>query len=121
MPIVKKRINIGAGLTSEQVLQGTTYEYVSGNSNIIVAAADASSTYAGDITMRFNINNTEFANDAVVSEKVSGEAFGYRGGYVLNDTVTGPDIRYRPIIAFTNNDTAARDVEVVVFISTQPA
>jgi len=40
---------------------------------------------------------------------------------VLNDTVTGPDVRYRPIITFTNNDSGARDVEVVVFISTQPA
>lgn len=121
MPIVKKRVSVGAGLTSTQILQGTTYEYVTGNTQIIVAAADASSTYAGDITMRFNINNTEFANDAVVSEKVTGEAFGYRGNYVLNDTVTGPDVRYRPIITFTNNDSGSRDVEVVVFISTQPA
>jgi hypothetical protein len=120
MPIVKKRVNIAAGATSEQILQGTTYEYVTGGTQLIVAAADASSTYAGDITMRFNINNTEFANDAIVSEKVSGEAFGYRGGYVLNDTVTGPDVRYRPILTFTNNDTGARDVEVAVFISTQP-
>lgn len=121
MPVVKKRVSIGAGLTSEQILQGTTFEYVTGNTQLIVAAADASSTYAGDITMRFNINNTEFANNAVVSEKVTGEAFGYRGGYVLNDTVTGPDIRYRPIITFTNNDTGSRDVEVAIFISTQPA
>ena len=82
MPVVKKRVSIGAGLTSEQILQGTTYEYVTGGTQLIVAAADASSTYAGDITMRFNINNTEFANNAVVSEKVTGEAFGYRGGYV---------------------------------------
>ena len=76
MPVVKKRVNIAAGATSEQILQ-TTYEYVTGGTQLIVAAADASSTYAGDITMRFNINNTEFANDAVVSEKVSGEAFGF--------------------------------------------
>ena len=121
MPVVKKRIAIGAGLTSEQVLQGTTYEYVTGGTQLVVAAADASSTYAGDITMRFNINNTEFANNAVVSEKVTGEAFGYRGGYVLNDTVTGPDVRYRPIVTFTNNDTGSRDVEVAIFISTQPS
>ena len=28
MPLVKKRLTIAAGATSEQVLQGTTYEYV---------------------------------------------------------------------------------------------
>jgi len=120
MPIVKKRISVGAGSTSTQVLQGTTYEYVTGGTQLIVAAADASSSYAGEVTMRFNINNTEFANDAVVSEKVSGEAFGFRGGYVLNDTVTGPDVRYRPIVTFTNSGSSSRDVEVAIFISTQP-
>ena len=28
MPLVKKKISIAAGATSEQVLAGTTYEYV---------------------------------------------------------------------------------------------
>ena len=28
MPLVKKRVTVTAGNTSEQILQGTTYEYV---------------------------------------------------------------------------------------------
>ena len=31
MPLVKKRLTIAAGATSDQVLSGTTYEYVNPN------------------------------------------------------------------------------------------
>ena len=76
MPLVKKRLTINAGATSDQVLAGTTYEYISNNTNVIVAAQDASSTYEGKTNLNFNVNNSEFARDALVSEKVTGEAFG---------------------------------------------
>ena len=39
MPLVKKRIFLAAGATSDQVLSGTTYEYVDPNTVIRVAAA----------------------------------------------------------------------------------
>ena len=39
MPLVKKRIFLAAGATSDQVLAGTTYEYVDPNTVIRVAAA----------------------------------------------------------------------------------
>ena len=45
MPLVKKRIFLAAGATSDQVLAGTTYEYVDPNTVIRVAAAvDTAST-----------------------------------------------------------------------------
>ena len=47
MPLVKKRIFLAAGATSDQVLAGTTYEYVDPNTIIRVAAAvDTASTSA---------------------------------------------------------------------------
>ena len=116
MPLVKKRLTIAAGATSEQVLQGTTYEYVDPGTQLIVAAADNSSTYSGDITMNFTVNNAEFAKDANVSEGVSGEAFGWRGGYVMNDMITTGQVRNRPVITFTNNDSASATIDVAVFI-----
>lgn len=116
MPLVKKRLTIAAGATSEQVLQGTTYEYVDPGTQLIVAAADASGTYSGDVTMNFTVNNAEFAKDATVSESVSGEAFGWRGGYVMNDMITTGQVRNRPVITFTNNDSASATIDVAVFI-----
>jgi len=46
MPLVKKRFTLANGATSEQVLQGTTYEYVDPGTRLVVAAAvdDAGTT-----------------------------------------------------------------------------
>jgi hypothetical protein len=116
MPLVKKRLTIAAGATSDQVLQGTTYEYVDPGTQLVVAAQDATSTYSGQVTMNFTVNNAEFAKDAVVSEDVSGEAFGWRGGYVLNDMITTGSVRNRPVVTFTNGSGATATIDVAIFI-----
>ncbi len=116
MPLVKKRLTIAAGATSDQVLQGTTYEYVDPGTQLVVAAGDASGTYSGQVTMNFVVNNAEFSKDAVVSEEVTGEAFGWRGGYVMNDMVTTGQVRNRPAITFTNSSAASATIDVAVFI-----
>ena len=117
MPLVKKNLTIAAGATSEQILAGTTYEYVDPNTRIVLAAAESTGTYSANVVSNFTVNNTEFAKDAAVSEKVTGEAFGWNNtGYVLNDMVTTGQIRNRPIITFTNNDASSVTVEVAVFI-----
>lgn len=116
MPLVKKRLTIAAGATSEQVLQGTTYEYVDPGTQLVVAASDATGTYSGQVAMNFTVNNAEFAKDAIVSESVTGEAFGWRGGYVLNDMITTGAQRNRPVITFTNDSAASATIDVAVFI-----
>jgi len=116
MPLVKKRLTIAAGATSDQVLQGTTYEYVDPGTQLVVAAADNSATYSGAVTMNFTVNNAEFAKDAIVSEGVSGEAFGWRGGYVMNDMVTTGQVRNRPVVTFTNGSGASATIDVAIFI-----
>ena len=116
MPLVKKRLTIAAGATSDQVLQGTTYEYVDPGTQLIVAAADATGTYSGEVVMNFTVNNAEFAKDAAVSESVTGEAFGWPGGYLLNDMITTGQVRNRPVITFTNNDSNSATIDVAVFI-----
>ena len=120
MPLVKKRLTINAGATSDQVLAGTTYEYISNNTNVIVAAQDASSTYEGKTNLNFNVNNSEFARDALVSEKVTGEAFGWNNtGYVMNNMTTTGAVRNRPIITFTNTGSNTSTIDVAVFIGSQ--
>lgn len=117
MPLVKKNLTIAAGATSEQILQGSTYEYVDPGTRLVVAAAESTGTYSGNVTMNFTVNNAEFAKDAALSEKVTGEAFGWNNtGYVMNDMITTGQVRNRPVITFTNNDASSVDVEVAVFI-----
>ena len=66
MPLVKKRLTIAAGATSDQVLQGTTYEYVDPGTQLVVAAGDATGTYSGQVTMDFTVNNAS----AIVTGKL---------------------------------------------------
>ena len=82
MPLVKKKLSIAAGATSDQVLAGTTYEYVDPGTRIVVASAvDTAGTATADTTMDFTVNNAEFAKNASVSALVTGEPFGWNGNY----------------------------------------
>ena len=117
MPLVKKKLSVAAGATSDQVLSGTTYEYVDPGTRIVVAAAvDTAGTASADTTMDFTVNNAEFAKNASVSTLVTGEPFGWNGNYVMNDMVTTGQVRNRPIITFTNGTAATRTIDVAVFI-----
>tara|TARA_R110002074_G_scaffold392088_1_gene577351 strand:- start:165 stop:530 length:366 start_codon:yes stop_codon:yes gene_type:complete len=117
MPLVKKKLSVAAGATSEQVLAGTTYEYVDAGTQIIVSAAtDTAGTATADTTMNFTVNNAEFSRNASVSALVTGEPFGWRGNYVMNDMVTTGAVRNRPIITFTNGTAGTRSIDVCVFI-----
>jgi len=119
MPLVKKRLFLAAGATSDQVLASTTYEYVDPNTVIRVAAAvDTAGTSAGDTTMDFTVNNAEFSRNASVSKLVDGEPFGAseNSSYTMNNMVTTGAIRNRPIITFTNGTAATRTIDVAVFI-----
>jgi len=118
MPLVKKKIAVTAGSTSEQILAGTTYEYVDPGTRIVVAAAvDTAGTATADTTMDFTVNNAEFAKGASVSTIVTGQPFGWNNtGYVLNDMVTTGQVRNRPVITFKNGTAATRTIDVAVFI-----
>jgi len=118
MPLVKKKLSVAAGATSDQVLSGTTYEYVDPGTRIVVAAAvDTAGTATADTTMDFTVNNAEFAKNASVSTLVTGQPFGWNNtGYVMNDMVTTGQVRNRPIITFTNGTAATRTIDVAVFI-----
>jgi hypothetical protein len=118
MPLVKKRFTLANGATSDQILQGTTYEYVDPGTRLVVAAAvdDAGTTTGTETVMNFSVNNAEFANNASVSALVTGEPFGWNGNYVMNDMVTTGQVRNRPVITFTNTSGATRTVDVAVFI-----
>lgn len=118
MPLVKKKISIAAGATSDQVLTGTTYEYVDPGTRIVVASAVSAAGAAGaDTTMDFTVNNAEFSKNASVSTLVTGQPFGWNNtGYVMNDMVTTGQVRNRPVITFTNGTASTVTVDVAIFI-----
>lgn len=124
MPLVKKEISLAAGATSDQILAGTTYEYVGPNTRLVVAAACNPGAFgaaigdlsAANVVMNFNVNNAEFARDAAVTPMVTGEAFGWKGNYVMNDMITTAQDRNRPIITFTNTSGNPVTLVVAVFI-----
>ena len=119
MPLVKGAVSLAASATSDAILTGTTYEYLPQSASIRVAAAtDAAAAADGSsVVMNFTMNNTELTKNGAVSTVVTGEPFGANGSYVLNDTRTPPDsVRNRPIITFTNNSAATREIDVAVFI-----
>ena len=118
MPLVKKKVSVAAGATSDQILAGTTYEYVDPGTRIVVAAAvDTAGAAGADTTMDFTVNNAEFAKDASVSTLVTGEAFGWSNtGYVMNDMVTTGQVRNRPVITFTNGTASTVEISVAIFI-----
>lgn len=118
MPLVKKKVSVTAGSTSEQILAGTTYEYVDPGTRIVVAAAvDTAGSATADTTMDFTVNNAEFSKDASVSTLVTGQPFGWNNtGYVLNDMVTTGQVRNRPVITFKNGTAGTRTIDVAIFI-----
>jgi len=118
MPLVKKRFTLANGATSDQILAGTTYEYVDPGTRLVVAAAvDTAGTTTGtDTTMDFTVNNAEFAKNTSVSALVTGEPFGWNGNYVMNDMITTGQVRNRPVVTFTNTSGATRTIDVAVFI-----
>jgi hypothetical protein len=118
MPIVKKKVSIAAGASSDQILAGTTYEYVDQGTRIVAAAATTPAGAAGaDVTMDFTVNNAEFAKDASVSTLVTGQPFGWNNtGYVMSDMVTTGAVRNRPVITFKNGTAGTVEVDVAIFI-----
>ena len=118
MPLVKKRLSVAAGATSDQILAGTTYEYVDPGTRIVVAAAvDTAGTPTADTTMDFTVNNAEFSKNSSVSTLVTGQPFGWNNtGYVMNDMVCTGQVRNRPVITFTNGTAATRTIDVAIFI-----
>jgi hypothetical protein len=118
MPLVKKKVSVAAGATSDQILAGTTYEYVDPGTRIVVAAAvDTAGTPTADTTMDFTVNNAEFSKNSSVSTLVTGQPFGWNNtGYVMNDMVCTGQVRNRPVITFTNGTAATRTIDVAIFI-----
>ena len=85
----------------------------------VVGANDG--VQGSNLNYRFTINNTEFADDAVVPALVTGEPFtGVDGGaYLLNNVIATGQARNRPLLIFRNQTSGTLVVKFFIFISQQ--
>ena len=123
MPVLANNISLAAGASSTNIFDNTNYQFVNEGTEIrvslaVVGANDAAQ--GANVNYRFTINNTEFADDAIVPTLVDGEPFtdgatSYRTNVVF---ATG-QARNRPLLVIRNQTAGTLTVKFFVFISQQ--
>ena len=123
MPVIANNISLTAGSSSSNVFDNTNYQFVNEGTEIRVSAAvvGANDGVSGsNVNYRFTINNTEFADDAIVPTLVTGEPFTDGAtSYRTNSVIATGQARNRPLLVFRNQTSGTLVVKFYVFISQQ--
>lgn len=123
MPVIAQNLSIAAGATSANVFDNTNYQFVNEGTEIRVSAAMVGANDAAqgsNVNYRFTINNTEFADDAIVPTLVTGEPFtDGAASYRTNSVIATGQSRNRPLLTFRNQTGGTVVVKFYVFISQQ--
>lgn len=123
MPVIAQNLSIAAGATSANVFDNTNYQFVNEGTEIRVSAAVVGANDAAqgsNVNYRFTINNTEFADDAIVPTLVTGEPFtDGAASYRTNSVIATGQSRNRPLLTFRNQTGGTVTVKFYVFISQQ--
>jgi len=122
MPVIANNLSLTAGTTSVNVFDNTNYQFVNELTDLRVNLATTGANDAvqgSNINYRFTINNTEFADDAIVPALVTGQPFGDNGAYRTNAVTAIGQSRNRPLLTVTNNTGGTVVVKYYIFISQQ--
>ena len=123
MPVIANNVSLTAGSSSVNIFDNTNYQFVNEGTEIRVNAAvvGANDGVAGsNVNYRFTINNTEFADDAIVPALVTGQPFTDGAtSYRTNAVVATGQSRNRPLLVFRNQTAGTLVVKFFVFISQQ--
>jgi len=124
MPVLANNLSLTAGNQSVNVFDNTNYQFINEGTELRVYAAVVGANdgiQGANVNYRFTINNTEFADDAVVPALVTGQPFtGVAGGaYLLNAVVATGQARNRPLVTFRNQTAGTLVVKYFIFISQQ--
>ena len=122
MPVIANNLSLTAGTTSVNVFDNTNYQFVNELTVLRISLATTAANDAVDgsnVNYRFTINNTEFADNAIVPTLVSGQPFGDNGAYRTNAVTATGQSRNRPLLTVTNNTSGTVVVKFFVFISQQ--
>jgi hypothetical protein len=124
MPVIAQNLSLTAGSSSVNVFDNTNYQFVNEGTALRVYAATVGANdgiQGANVNYRFTINNTEFADDAIVPALVTGQPFtGVDGGtYQLNSVIATGQARNRPLVVFRNQTSGTLVVKFFIFISQQ--
>lgn len=124
MPVLANNVSLTAGSSSTNLFDNTNYQFINEGTSLriygaVVGANDGVS--GSNVNYRFTINNTEFADNAVVPALVTGQPFtGVDGGpYLLNNVIATGQARNRPLLVFKNETSGTLVVKFFIFISQQ--
>lgn len=124
MPVIAQNLSLTAGASSANVFDNTNYQFVNEGTALRVYAAVVGANdgvQGSNVNYRFTINNTEFADDAILPALVTGEPFTGvdGGGYLLNNVIATGQARNRPLAVFRNQTSGTLIVKFFIFISQQ--
>ena len=123
MPVIANNLSLTAGSTSVNVFDNTNYQFVNEGTELRVSAAVVGANdgiQGANVNYRFTINNTEFADDAIVPTLVTGEPFtDGAASYRTNSVIATGQARNRPLLVFRNQTAGTPVVKYYVFISQQ--
>lgn len=123
MPVIANNISLTAGSQSVNVFDNTNYQFVNEGTELRVSAAVVGANdgvQGANVNYRFTINNTEFADDAIVPALVTGEPFtDGAASYRTNSVIATGQARNRPLLVFRNQTAGTLIVKYYVFISQQ--
>jgi hypothetical protein len=123
MPVLANNISLTAGSQSVNIFDNTNYQFVNEGTELRVSAAVVGANdgiQGANVNYRFTINNTEFADDAIVPTLVTGEPFtDGAASYRTNSVIATGQARNRPLLVFRNQTAGTLVVKYYVFISQQ--
>ena len=123
MPVLANNISLTAGSQSVNVFDNSNYQFVNEGTELRISAAVVGANdgiQGANVNYRFTINNTEFADDAIVPALVTGEPFtDGAASYRTNSVIATGQARNRPLLVFRNQTSGTLVVKYYVFISQQ--
>jgi hypothetical protein len=123
MPVLANNISLTAGSQSVNIFDNSNYQFINEGSELRISAAVVGANdgaQGANVNYRFTINNTEFADDAIVPALVTGQPFtDGAASYRTNSVIATGQARNRPLLVFRNQTAGTLVVKYYVFISQQ--
>lgn len=123
MPVLAQNLSLTAGASSVNVFDNSNYQFINEGTELRISAAVVGANdgiQGANVNYRFTINNTEFADDAIVPALVTGQPFSDGAtSYRTNTVIATGQARNRPLLVFRNQTSGTLVVKYYIFISQQ--